>query len=92
MTLPTPTALHVWRLIDGAVLSLMQPLSVGGLQTCLTAIEHGLRLDLSDTPSGLMVAVSDPDLRFVIGLPAQLATLIWGMDAAGPDALPTDAA
>lgn len=67
--------------IDGPVLSLMQPAAAGGLQTCLTALKHGLSVDLSDTAAGFLAAVADPALQSIIGSPAQLATLIRGMDA-----------
>lgn len=66
--------------IDWPVLSLMQPGTAGGLQTCLTALTHGLMVDLSTDIAALVAASADPDMRYVIGSPSQLATLIKAMD------------
>jgi acyl-CoA synthetase (AMP-forming)/AMP-acid ligase II len=72
--------------IDGPVLSLMQPATAGGLQTCLTALTHGLMVDISTNLTHLVGAASDPTLRYIIGSPGQLASLIKAMDVAGVQA------
>lgn len=52
----------------------------GWIADRLIALTHGLMVDLSTDIAALVAASADPDMRYVIGSPSQLATLIKAMD------------
>jgi long-chain acyl-CoA synthetase len=70
---------NTYFLLDGPVLSLMLPSAAGGLQTCLSALWHGVCIDLSNTTDGLIAAATNRRTRHIIGSPAQMAALLGRM-------------
>lgn len=74
---------HRYFPIRGPVVSLMQPGFAGGFQTCLSALQHGLCVDISDNFNSIAAAANSPETCHLIGSPAQLSTLVNLLDQEG---------
>ena len=67
----------------GGCLCLMPIAAAGGLQTCLSALDAGIRVDLSTNTDAQVASATDPGTRQIVGSPAQFLALMAALKAAG---------